>query len=368
MNWVEKQEKDITLTAPKADRLRTFTFVTTFTNQQVTLSTKFLVTGGTGFLGAYIIKELVEKNYAVRAIRRSNKLPRFIPESIFQKVQWVEGDVLDVIALKDAMDGIESVIHAAAKVSFVPHERKEMFQTNIEGTANVVNLAIEKDIRHFMHVSSVASLGRTKSGETVNEQQPWEEHKLNTSYAISKYSGEMEVWRAMGEGLHAAIVNPSTIVGYGDWNSSSCAIFKSVYEEFPWYTNGINGFVDVQDAARAIVALSETQITGERFILSGENCSFQKLFGLIADGFKKRHPPREATPVLAEIAWRLEKIKSWFTSKQSLLTKESAKIAQSKTYFDNSKIKKQLQGFDFTPLEQTIQQACANYLKNLPSS
>ena len=329
---------------------------------------KFLVTGGTGFLGAYIIKELVQKNYAVRAIRRGNKLPFFAPKNIFDKVEWVNGDVLDVIALQDTMEGVDSVIHAAAKVSFVPGEKKEMFRTNIEGTANVVNIAIEKNVRRFIHVSSVASLGRTKSGGTVNEQQPWGKHKLNTNYAISKYSGEMEVWRAIGEGLNAAIVNPSTIIGYGDWNTSSCAIFKSVYEEFPWYTKGINGFVDVEDVARAIVLLSESEISGERLILSGENCSFQKLFNSIADGFNKKHPSREATRLLAEIAWRFEKIKSLFTQKQSILTKESARIAQSKTYFDNSKIKGCLTGFDFTPLHQTIHQACESYLKNVRSS
>lgn len=332
------------------------------------MSTKVLITGGTGFLGGYIIQELVQKGYAVRAIRRNNKFPFFIPKNIFEKVEWVHGDVLDAIALQDAIEGTDVVIHAAAKVSFVSDGREEMFKTNIEGTANMVNIAIEKNIRRFIHVSSVASLGRTKNGETVNEQQPWEKHKLNTNYALSKYSGEMEAWRAIGEGLDAVIVNPSTIIGYGDWNTSSCAIFKSVYEEFPWYTQGINGFVDVKDVARAIVLLCESNISGERFILNGENCSFQKLFNSIADGFNKKHPSKRATPLLGEMAWRLEKLRSLFTHRQSILTRESARIAQSKTCFDNSKIKKHLAGFDFTPLPQTIQQACESYLKNVQSA
>ena len=322
------------------------------------------VTGGTGFLGAYIIKELVQKNYAVRAIRRSSKLPFFIPQHILDNVEWVNGDVLDVIALEEAMDRIDTVIHAAAKVSLVAKERNEMFKTNIEGTANVVNIAVEKNIRRFIHVSSVAALGRNDNGATVNEQQPWEEHILNTNYAISKYSAEMEVWRAIGEGLNAVIVNPSTVIGYGDWNNSSCAIFKTVHDELPWYTNGINGFVDVEDVARAIVLLSESDIAGERFILSAENSSFRKIFDEIADGFGKRHPTREATPFLAEIAWRMEKIKSLFTQKQSVLTKESARIAMSKTYYDNSKILKALPGFSFTPLQQTIEKACNAYANN----
>ena len=324
-----------------------------------------LVTGGTGFLGAYIIKELVEKNYSVRAIRRSSKLPFFISKNIFDKVEWVDGDILDVTELEEAMTGTDAVIHAAAKLSFVLKERKEIFKTNVEGTANVVNAALAQNVKRFVHVSSVAALGRKTKGEQVNETKQWQDSKWNTNYGVSKYYGEMETWRAIGEGLNAVIVNPSTIIGYGDWNTSSCAIFKSVYKQFPWYTNGISGFVDVEDVAKAIVLLMESNINEERFILSAENISFRELFNLIADGFGKKHPSRNATPFLAQIAWPIEKIKSLFTGKPPLLTKESARIAQSKTYFENSKILNSLPGFSFTPLEETIKKACKKYLNEV---
>jgi dihydroflavonol-4-reductase len=325
---------------------------------------KVLVTGGTGFLGAYIIKELLDKNYQVRAIRRSNHLPFFIAETILNKVEWLHGDILDTISLEEAMDGVQAVIHAAAKVSFIARERKQMYKTNIEGTANVVNAALEKKIKKLVHVSSVAALGRRRDGATVDEGKQWDEASLNTHYAISKYRGEMEVWRAIAEGLTAVIINPSTILGYGDWNTTSCAIFKSVYNEFPWYTTGINGFVDVQDIARAAVLLLQSDISGERFVLSGENWSFHQIFNMIADRFSKKHPSRDATPFLGSLAWRWEKIKSVFTGVPPLLTKENARIAQSKTYFDNSKIKQYLSGFSFTPIHQTVEQACRAYLQN----
>lgn len=331
------------------------------------MSTKVFVTGGTGFLGAYIIKELVEKKYTVRAIRRSTKLPFFIPANIFDSVEWVDGDVLDVVALDEAMNGADAVIHAAAKVSFVGNERKELFQTNIEGTANVMNTALSLNIKRVVHISSIAALGRNADGEKVDETKKWQDSKRNTNYGISKYYGEMETWRAIGEGLNAVIVNPSTVIGYGDWNTSSCAIFKTVYDEIPWYTNGINGFVDVEDAAKAIVQLMENDISGERFILSGESSSFHELFNLIADAFGKKHPHREATAFLAAFAWRFEKIKSLFTGKPSILTRESAMLALSKTYFDNSKILKTLPNFSFTNLQQTIEKACKAYSLNAGS-
>ena len=324
-----------------------------------------LVTGGTGFLGAYIIKELVTKGIPVRAIRRSNHLPAFISPSVFNRVDWRDGDVLDIAGLEDYMDGIDTIIHSAAKVSFRDNERRDMFRVNIEGTANVVNLALEKNIRQFIHVSSVAALGRKSNGTIVTEAKKWEDDKVNTGYAISKYQAEMEVWRGMGEGLQTVIVNPSTILGYGDWNNSSCAIFKTVYTEFPWYTAGINGFVDVEDVAKAIVLLSEKNISGERFILNADNWSFQQLLTTIATGFGKKPPTRLATPMLGAIAWRIEKLKKLFTGKLPLLTRESARVAQSKTFFDNEKILKTLPGFSFTPLQHTISKACENYLRNL---
>jgi nucleoside-diphosphate-sugar epimerase len=301
----------------------------------------------------------------VFALRRNNNLPTFIPAHIFNNVHWIEGNVLDIPVLENAMMGMDVVIHAAAKVSFVSAEQRTMYQTNIDGTANIVNAALSGNVSRLVHISSVAALGRTVNGETVDETKKWEENKINTNYAISKFLGEMEVWRGIGEGLNAVIVNPSTVLGYGDWNNSSSAIFKNVYNEFPWYSNGINGFVDVEDVAKATLLLMESEIGNQRFILNADNWSFRQLFNAIADGFGKPHPHKEATPALAGIAWRLEKIKSVFSKTPSLLTKESARIAQTKTYFDNRKILKALPGFAFTPLESTIQAACNHYLQSL---
>src|SRR4030095_9704902 len=297
-----------------------------------------LVTGGTGFLGSYIIKELVKKNYAVRAIRRhTSKLPFYIPAEIFQEMDWVEGDILDVVSLGEAMENMDAVIHSAAVISFHKSDKRQMYQVNVDGTANVVNAALENNIARFVHVSSVAALGRTKTGGHVNEEKKWQENKINTHYAISKHRAEMEVWRAIGEGLNAVIINPSTVLGYGDWNSSSCRIFQTVYNEFPWYSTGVNGFVGIEDAARATVLLMESNISEQRFIANAENWSFQQLFNTIADEFGKKRPHRKVTSFLGGFAWRMEELKSLFSDSKPLLTKESTRIAFSHTYFGNDK-------------------------------
>jgi len=320
-----------------------------------------LVTGGTGFIGAYIIKELIEKGYPVRAIRRTAKLPFFISPDIFNKVEWVDGYVLDVMALDEAMQGVEAVIHSAAIISFFKKERKNMYSVNADGTANVVNMAIENNVRRIIHISSISAIGRTANGDHVSEEKKWEESKLNTHYGISKHKAEMEIWRGFGEGLNGVIINPSTVLGFGDWHNGSCAIFKNVYKEFGFYTKGVNGFVDVEDVARLAVMLLESNITEERFILSAENREFQWLFNTIADGFDKKRPTKEASALLSSIAWRLEILKSMMTGHKPLLTKESAKIARSITYWQNDKLLASLPGFSFTPLEESIRKACSNY-------
>src|SRR5215203_2816282 len=166
-----------------------------------------LVTGGTGFLGAYIIKNLVEKGHPIRAIRRTSKLPFFIEHEIWDKVEWVDGDVLDVVSLGEAMQGIDAVVHSAAIVSFTREKRKEMYKVNIDGTENVVNLALETGVRRLLHVSSVAALGRTTKASMVSEEKTWEENKNNTHYAITKHHAEMHAWRGFAEGLEGVIIN-----------------------------------------------------------------------------------------------------------------------------------------------------------------
>lgn len=322
------------------------------------------ITGGTGFLGAYIIKNLVEKGHAVRALRRSSsKLPFFIPAAIWEKVSWIEGDVLDIVALEEGMAGVSAVLHSAAIVSFAKDNRDEMYKVNIDGTANVVNIALEQGVKRLLHVSSVAALGRTVDASTVSEEKKWETSKANTHYAITKHEAEMHAWRGFAEGLQGAIVNPSTILGFGNWHQSSCAIFKNAYKEFPWYTKGINGFVGVEDAAEAAVQLLLSDINEKRFIVNAENRSFQALFSTIANGFGKRPPHRHANKTMSEVAWRLEAVKATLTGNKPLLSRETAKIAHSHTSFDNGALLKALPGFRYQPLDEVIEKACAQYLQ-----
>ena len=320
------------------------------------------VTGGTGFLGAYIIQCLVQRGHQVRALRRpSAKLPFFIPDAIWQKVSWVEGDVLDVVALEEGMEGADAVIHAAAVVSFHKEARDEMYKVNIGGTANVVNIALEQGVRRLLHVSSVAALGRTQAASTISEEKKWVDSKANTHYAITKHEAEIHAWRGFAEGLEGVIINPSTILGFGNWHQSSCAIFKNAYKEFPWYTTGVNGFVGVEDTAELAVRLLFSDINEQRFIVNAENRSFLSLFTAMAEGFGKRAPRRQANKFLSEVAWRMEAVKGALTGSKPLLSQETAKIAHSRTSFENRALLQAVPGFAYQPLDGVVKKACIRY-------
>jgi len=313
------------------------------------------ITGASGLLGASLIETLFVKhdgasNLQVRALYRK-QIPA-IPYA--DKIDWIEGDVLDVVVLEKALEGVEQVYHCAAIVSFHPKLKQKMHATNIDGTANVVNACIDAGIKKLLFVSSVAALGRIREDAPINETMNWSEETSNSEYGKTKYLAEMEVWRGIGEGLDAVIVNPVIILGNGSWHTGSTSIFKSVYNRFPWYTGGASGFVDVKDVSNAMTALMNSNITAQRFIISGHNSPYRTIFNLIADAFKVPRPHKRVTPLLAAIVWRIEAVKTFFTGSSPLLTKETTLTAQAVVNFDNTKLLKALPDFSYTPLEETI--------------
>jgi nucleoside-diphosphate-sugar epimerase len=313
-----------------------------------------LVTGASGLVGSHLIQSLIEKGIIVRALYRQS-IPSFKGA---EKVNWVKGDILDFSTLNEAMQGVSQVYHCAAIVSFSPKQADVMLQANVEGTANIVNACIQHQIQKLVYVSSVAALGRIRQDAPINETMNWTPETSNSIYGKSKYLAEMEVWRGMGEGLNMAIVNPVIILGAGDWNKGSSEIFKSAYDEFPWYTNGVSGFVDVMDVVEAMQLLMKSEVNGQRFIISADNVSYQAIFNLIAKAFNKRPPSKKVTPLLAAIVWRLEAIKGFVTGKTPLLTKETAATAQAIVHFDNTKFLKTFPEFKYRTLQDTINRTC----------
>lgn len=313
-----------------------------------------LVTGATGLLGSHLLKELAKTNENIIALYNNTQ-----PISLIEKLAtWKQVDILDIVALEAAMINVKQVYHCAAMVSFNPKQKSIIHQLNIEGTANVVNACINANVKKLVHVSSVAALGKAITYKMITEKMQWNDEANNSEYGKTKYLSEMEVWRGIGEGLNAVIVNPSIILGEGDWNSGSTEIFKTAYNEFPWYTNGSNGFVDVEDVVKAMILLMNSSITNERFIVSGWNLKYKNVFDEIAKAFNKKQPHKKVTPFIAAIVWRIEKLKSIFTGINPLLTKETAVTAQLNIEYDNSKLLTQFQHFEYMSFHKSIENIC----------
>ncbi|HRH64801.1 MAG TPA: NAD-dependent epimerase/dehydratase family protein [Bacteroidia bacterium] len=329
-----------------------------------------LVTGGTGLVGSHLLLELSRKGKKIRALRRpgstdaqTDRVFRDTP-GLVNGIEWFEGDVTDVYSVLEAMDGVEEVYHAAGLISFVPTDFDRMMKVNVEGTANMVNVALEKGIERFCHISSVAALGRSDEGTPINEKSVWKTSSLNSNYAISKYGAEREVWRGVEEGLNAVIVNPSIIIGPGNWDSGSARMIQQVWNGLRFYTKGVTGFVDVRDVVSAAICLMEKKVNGQRYILNSENVSYQSLFETIAVHLHKKKPSMLVTPFLGEIAWRTLALTHVFSRKKAFITKETARNAQRTWNYSNEKVIKEI-GIRFIPVADSIANACKCFMNEM---
>lgn len=321
-----------------------------------------LVTGATGLVGSHIVLQLVAQNQKVRALYKTeaskNKVltlfRHFQKEHLLANIHWFEADILDLPQLEKAFLNVEFVYHCVAVISFSPKDEAILRKVNIEGTANVVNLCLDFGIKKICHLSSIATLGDPKIGETkITEESDWNPESYHSDYAITKFGAEMEVWRAYQEGLKVVVVNPGVILGPLFWTEGSGDIYQKVKNNFPFYTTGGTGFVSVVDVATCAIKLMESEIEGERFILVSETHSFENIFKILAQKFKVPAPKIEAKKWMTTLAWWVDVFFGFF-GKKRILSKEMVHSLHHTDYFNTSKIEKALD-FRFEKMEHYIQ-------------
>jgi len=327
-----------------------------------------LVTGGTGLVGAHVLFELVNDGLEVRALQRSSSSSQVVKDifnfyspkgqELFDKINWVKGDLENVLELEEAVAGCNVVFNCAAMVSFNTSDFKKLLKVNHQGTANFIDICVALGVQEFYHVSSVAAIGRTAGKNTVKESNEWEHAKENSGYAISKYLSELEVWRGGEEGMKVAIVNPTLILGPGRTHVSSGTIMRSIASGQKYYTHGENGYVDVRDVAFVMKRLFDEKVFGERFILCGENMSFKDAGDIMAKHLGVNAPSVEAKPWMTAAGWRVFWLWSKLSGKPPLLTKETARSSHRKTVFLNDKVRNEL-GMTFRSVDQAVKNAAA---------
>ncbi len=320
------------------------------------MSKKVLVTGGTGLVGSHLIKLLLKENYKVKAVKRATSNLCLI-EKFQDQVQWVIGDILDVPFLEEIIEDVDWVFHCAAIVSFSPKERKKMYDINVTGTANIVNICLHHNTKKLIYTSSIAAIGRPERQiDPISENTKWVESPLNSEYGKSKFKAEMEVWRGYAEGLSIAIVNPSIILGKGHWDNGSSKLFMKVKNGLKFFPKGSTGFVDVRDVVETMLSLAEKDINGQRYILNGTNTSYQNFLNLVAKHLNVESPSIPVNQLIQSLAWRFEKFRSFITSKHPLVTKETAKLSSLSYQYDNQKSIEL--GISYRSLEDTVEHTC----------
>jgi len=323
---------------------------------------KILVTGGTGFLGSHIIRDLLNNGYTdITAIHRNTSSFDLISDAK-DRVNWIEASLSDLNILDELVREADIVIHSAAMVSFVPSQAKQMMKINVEGTKTLIDLSVYHNLEHFVYISSVAALGRKKPGEIINETAEWVEGPYNSKYAISKHLGELEVWRGQAEGINVTVLNPSYILGVGNWDEGATAIYKKIANGMPFYPKGANGVVDVKDVATLTRLLIDQQKYGERYIACAKNISHKNLFTKIANGLGRKPPHIAINGLIAGLGWRFEAVKAKLLGQNPIVTKETLQISGFNFGYDGSKALK-VNGFEYGEVDKCIQNVCKSYLE-----
>jgi dihydroflavonol-4-reductase len=333
-----------------------------------------LVTGGTGLVGSHLLFEITRNGDRVRALKRKSSNPEIVkkvfeyytddPYQALSRIEWFDGDIANPVDVFEVLKGIRKVYHAAGFVSFDPADKSNILKINVNGTANMVNACLEKGIEKLCFVSSTSAIGQAENGEMLDEEVFWTSKGKQSTYATSKYRAEMEVWRGINEGLNAVIVNPSVIIGPGDWQRSSIHLFQEVYKGIRFYTNGITGYVDVRDVVKAMIILMNGEFSGERYIISSGNYTYKEILSMIADSLGKKPPDINATSFMVKTAYYVDWLRSIFTSGKRVITKDIVAGSKNRILFSNDKIRKAI-GIEFIPVADSIRHTSNFFLRDL---
>ena len=327
------------------------------------------VTGGTGLIGSFLLRALRARRLEVRALHRGP-----VPTGAAPGVEWLAGDLLDTELLRSALTpDVTHVFHCAGLVSYAPQDEDLLLRTNVGGTEVLVDACLERPGIRLAHVSSVAALG-TPAGATaapatsplaVTEAASWDLGAAHPAYATSKYLGELEVWRGVAEGLSAVIVNPSVVLGPGDWNRSSTRLLRYAHQQHRFYTRGMVNFVDVRDVAAHLLtlALDRPELSGERYILSAEAVPLGEFFRQAAAAMSRRPPSTAVPDWVAEIIWRAEHLRAVLTGARPLITKDTARAGRRPVVYAHAKVQSAT-GLAFRPLAETLAWCAAELTEN----
>lgn len=328
-----------------------------------------LVTGGTGLIGSHLLLKLRQKGFRVKALKREDSSIAQVKcvfkhhkcNELLEDVEWVSGDILDVPSLEKAFEGVDQVYHCAGYVSFNNDDRERLYKINVEGTANVVNVALQSGVKKLCHVSSVSVYSNTKSRIAINESIDWKNDPTNSYYAISKYGGEREAWRGLQEGLPTLIVTPTVVLGVSNKPNSSYNLLSFAKKGPRFYPPGCTGFVDAADLSNAMVELMNMEAAAGRYLINGHNKSYKEFFIEACTTLKKKQPSIQIPNWALKLALTFSGTFATLFGLRKLLSKDMIRAVMTCKEYDNAKLVNTI-SFRPTSFKQTISNAASEIL------
>ncbi len=310
---------------------------------------QILVTGGTGFIGAAVVRKLSERGERVKVLlRRSSPMENL--EGL--RVDLAYGDMLDPASLRAAMTDVDRIFHTAA-VHTVTAPRDEVIRANVVGTRNVLNAALAAKAKRLVHTSSTAAIGSAPPDAPADEETIWDLGSLEVPYLDSKFIAERDVLQAVTRSLDAVIVNPSAPIGPGDRVPGPTGAVLLSFAKYPWpfHFAGTQNYVDVDDVAEGHIKALERGRTGERYLLTHANLTMKETVRQIARAAGKSPPPVEVPVPLLQFGARL----GWLFTLGKLPPK-SADYLTKRMVYSNEKARREL-GFEPRPIEESFDRA-----------
>jgi dihydroflavonol-4-reductase len=318
-----------------------------------------LITGATGFVGSHVARKLVAAGQSVRALARPGSRRNALDGVT---IQWVEGDLRDESSLERAFAGVKSVFHVAADYRLWSRNPREIYDTNVTGTKNLLAAARRARVERFVYTSTVATIAVPRGDAPPDESNRVGVDEMIGHYKRSKLLAEQETLRAAHEELPVIIVNPTTPVGPGDWKPTPTGkiLVDFLRRRMPAYVDTGLNFVAVEDVAAGHLLAAQHGRVGERYLLGGRNLTLKELLEMLASITGLAAPTRQIPHSLALIAAYADSAFSRVMGREPRIPVEAVRIARHKMFVNDRKARQEL-GYHSSPVEAALERAVRWY-------
>ena len=320
-----------------------------------------LVTGASGFLGSHVTRQLVARGEKVRVLMRPSSTNRAIADL---SLEYVTGDLRDPASLERALSGVSRVFHVAADYRFWARRSREIYDSNVGGTKNLLAAARQAKVQQLIYTSTVATIAVDRP-QLPNEATDGKLEEMVGHYKRSKWMAEQEVRKAAKEGLPAIIVMPTTPVGPWDWKPTPTGkvILDFLNGKLPGYVHTGLNFVGAEECAAGHLLVSEKGKLGERYLLGAENMTLKQLLDTLSKITGLSAPKLKIPHGLALGVAYMSTALSRLVGKEPGIPIEGVKIAQHMMFVDCSRAQREL-GFKPGPVAAALERAVRWYEAN----